>query len=361
MPKSNRSRIEAVFHGELIDAVPFALKGWRVPQCTAERELRQRGMAILDAAAVHRARCPNVNTTRSITYVDGLQFDRTVVQTPKGTLSKVMAADPSAPKTETTAWHHERFFKSEADYAAIEFWIRDHVIEAAYESFLARVDKVGDDAAFKTSVPGAGIHALMIEIMGLETFCLELADNPDRVMGLIEALNELHREIYKIAARSPAEIVQSGGNYSPEVLGKARFEEFIAPHWRELCDLLHEENKLVGCHLDANNRLWAREVGESPLDWIEAFTPAPDTDMTLAEARQAWPGKTFFMNFPSSVHLAEPEVIRTTTAQLLQEAAPGERFIIGITENVPDNRWQISFPIILDTCNEYGRLPIVSA
>jgi len=27
------------------------------------------------------------------------------------------------------------------------------------------------------------------------------------------------------------------------------------------------------------------------LDYIEAFTPAPDTDMTLAAARKAWPDK----------------------------------------------------------------------
>ena len=71
-----------------------------------------------------------------------------------------------------------------------------------------------------------------------------------------------------------------------------------------------------------------------------------------------WPGKVLFINFPSAVHLEEPSVIEATTAQILKEAAPGDRFIIGITENVPDDRWRESFCTILKTVNEFGRLPI---
>ena len=115
---------------------------------------------------------------------------------------------------------------------------------------------------------------------------------------------------------------------------------------------------MFGCHLDANNRLWAEEVGASCLDWIEAFSPSPDTDMTVAEARQMWAGKVLFVNFPSSVHLESPEVIEATTKQILKEAAPGDRFIIGVTENVPEDRWRESFMTILKTVKEFGRIPI---
>ena len=115
---------------------------------------------------------------------------------------------------------------------------------------------------------------------------------------------------------------------------------------------------MLGCHLDADNKLWAKEVGDSGLDWIEAFTPAPDTDMTVAEARKMWHGKVLFINFPSSVHLEKASVIEETTKQILKEAAPGDRFIVGITENVPENRWRESFYTILKTINRYGKLPI---
>ena len=38
-------------------------------------------------------------------------------------------------------------------------------------------------------------------------------------------------------------------------------------------------------------------IAGTSLDYIEAFTPAPDTDMTLGAAREAWPGKVLWLNF----------------------------------------------------------------
>jgi hypothetical protein len=78
----------------------------------------------------------------------------------------------------------------------------------------------------------------------------------------------------------------------------------------------------------------------SDLDYIEAFTPSPDTDMTLADALSAWPGKIVWANFPSSVHVASLETVRETTRRLLREAAPWDHFILGVTEDVPPDRWQ---------------------
>jgi len=58
------------------------------------------------------------------------------------------------------------------------------------------------------------------------------------------------------------------------------------------------------------------------------------------------------------VHLRDADAIEDETRRLLRESAPGDRFIIGITENVPENRWRESFAAILRTANEFGRLPI---
>ena len=69
-------------------------------------------------------------------------------------------------------------------------------------------------------------------------------------------------------------------------------------------------------------------------------------------------GKVLFINFPSAVHLEPPSGIEAATKQMLKEAAPGDRFIIGITENVPENRWRESFSTILKTVNRFGKLPI---
>jgi len=350
-------RLAAVFAGELIDRVPFALKGWRVPQCQAERLLRSQGMCILDSRPVYQVTSPHVQTEAVHFSKDGAGYWRAFIRTPKGELT-TLHRQVGAEQTERTSWQLEWPFKGPQDYAAIEFMIRDRRYAPCYDSFLKAQEQIGGEAFFKTTAPGCPLHDIIYSIMGLEQFSVEWEERRDQILGLCRAMAENQRPIYEIAARSPASLVQCGGNYSPQVLGKERFVDHVLPHWAAAAAALHEGGKLLGCHLDADNRLWAGEVGRSPLDWIEAFSPSPDTDMSVAQARTAWPGKVLFINFPSAVHLESAPVIEATTRQILKEAAPGDRFIVGITENVPENRWRESFAAILHTLNTCGWLPI---
>lgn len=350
-------RIKAVFEGKFVDRVPFALKGWRIPHCEMEKILLKEGICVIDSRSVYKSVSPNIKTENQTFEEDGVVYQRRTIKTPKGELSSLTKRVP-LPKTERTTWREEMLFKGKKDYDGVEFMIRDRQYSPNYESFLKAQEQSNGEAFFKTTAPGSPLHTIMYNIMGLETFSIEWSERRERVIALHDAMAENQREIYSIIAKSPAKVVQCGGNYSPEVLGKQRFVDYVLPHWEEVCAILHEDDKLVGCHLDANNKLWAKEVGDSELDWIEAFTPAPDTDMTVAEARKMWPGKVLFINFPSSVHLESASVIEDTTKQILKEAAPGDRFIVGITENVPDNRWRESFYTILKTINKYGKLPI---
>ena len=351
-------RLDAVFEGKLVDRVPFALKGWRIPQCEAERILRNDGLCIFESRSVYRSVSPNTES-ETLTYSrDGATYHKNTIKTPRGVLTSTTKSAAAERAEYTGGWRGEMLFKGPEDYDAIEFMIRDRRYLPAYESFLKAQEQMGGEAYFRTTAPGAPLHSIIYSIMGIETFSVEWAERRDRVLALHEAMVENEREAFKIVAKSPARVVLSGGNYCPEVLGKQRFVEYLLPHWVEVTAILHEGGKLVGSHLDANNKIWAKEVGASGLDWIEALSPAPDTDMTVAEARRMWPGKVLFINFPSAVHLEGPRVIEETTRQILREAAPGDRFVIGITETVPENRWRESFTTILRTVNEFGRLPI---
>ena len=48
-------------------------------------------------------------------------------------------------------------------------------------------------------------------------------------------------------------------------------------------------------------------------------------------ALAAWPDKVLWINFPSSVHMEGEERIKRELRRILHEAAPGDRFLIGIT------------------------------
>ena len=164
--------------------------------------------------------------------------------------------------------------------------------------------------------------------------------------------------MYRVAAASPAELLIYGGNIHQDVVGLKRFEQYYAPCLNEFADGVHEGGKLAACHLDANMATLAGAVGRCRMDVIEAFTPVPTCDMTVAQARAAWPDKVLWINFPSSVLLEPTEEIRAETLRILGQAAPGNRFLIGITEDMPENAWRHSLSTISQALLQHGALPL---
>ena len=144
----------------------------------------------------------------------------------------------------------------------------------------------------------------------------------------------------------------------PELVGPKRFEEYILPHLNELGEMLHERGKLLSVHFDANTRLLAPAIADSQIDIIESFTPLPDGDMSVAEARAMWRDKVLWINFPSSLHHLGVADVKEATRQILREAECGDRFLIGIKELIPKQLWQTSLLALSDVLEAEGKLPL---
>jgi len=185
-----------------------------------------------------------------------------------------------------------------------------------------------------------------------------MVEYPNEFLSLYELLCERRRDLYRIYADSPAEVMLYCGNVVPRVLGPKRFARYVVPCLDECADFLHEQGKLLGTHLDADTLALAPAVAASKLDMIEAFTPLPDCDMSVAQARAAWPDKILWCNFPSSVHLSDDGTIAETTRHMLHDAGRGERFLLGVTEDIPEWRMWRSLGVISDVLNHEGQWPL---
>ena len=348
-----RARVEAALRFEDVDHVPFTVYECMIPQCADERQMRNEGLCIVQRGpGVFSTQTPGISEEH-ITYVEnGRSRVRTIIHTPKGDLTRI---DEPAPGT---SWNVEKLFKGPEDYERILCTITAREHTPAYEGFQRKAEEMGDDATLRAGVGYSPLQEILYRILGVEQFAIEWAENRDEVMRLYDALTEDRRSIYEIVARSPALCANYGGNVSPEIIGVERFEKYILPHYDEFADIMHAHGKLMGVHLDANNRVLAPWVAKSKMDYVEAFTPPPDCDLSVAEARAMWPDKVIWINFPSSVFLQPDVTIRETTRQLLHEAAPGNGFIIGITEDMPPNRWRPGMMAINRAVQEFGRLPI---
>jgi hypothetical protein len=331
--------------------VPFTMYECMIPQCADERAMRNRGLCIVQRwPQVYTTHRPNVKATQTVRWEGGKRLVRTVYETPVGSVWTL--EEPAG----FTVWHHEKMFKGPQDYAALEFMIRDEVYEPNYEAFAEAERWRGEDFIMRAGLGLEPLQALVSgTIMSMEHFCVEWMERRDEVLRLYEALVEERRGVYPLVAASPATHANYGGNVVPEVIGPETFAEYYVPHYDEAAEELHAAGKLIGCHLDGNNRLIADAVAATGLDYVEAFTPAPDTDMSLAEARAAWPDKALWLNFPSSVHLRPDEEVEQFTLDLLDELDSVDGLLVGITEDMPPERWRGSCRAIMDGLERHAR------
>jgi hypothetical protein len=69
-------------------------------------------------------------------------------------------------------------------------------------------------------------------------------------------------------------------------------------------------------------------------------------DVTVAEAKAAWPEKVVWVNFPGNYFLEPAAVIEEYMLDLLRTSAPGGRLVIGCTEEFPVNEFEKTFTAI---------------
>jgi len=342
-----RERVLAALRREKTDKVPFTVYECMIPQCSVERRLRDEALCIVHrrvpAFKLHYPNCPS--ETHSYEE-NGRLRNRTIIHTRRGDLSSV--SEPA----DFTSWAIERLFKGPEDYPRLLALIHDEQIEPCYESFAQAERWMGDDVILRGGVGGSPLHKIMLHWMGLEIFSEEWAERRDEILKLEKAMRENLRRVYPIIAAAPITHANFGGNEVPEVMGPPRYREFCIPLFNECAEFFRAKGKFLGSHIDGNNKAWAQDVARSGLDYIEAFTPAPGTDLTLEEALKAWPDKVLWINFPSSLHLATIEQIKKTTRELIEAARGTNRLIIGITEDIPEDRWQGNLLAISEVINE---------
>lgn len=346
-PMTPYKRVMTALRGEEPDKVPFTVYSQMLPQCAVERELRNRGLCIVYRMKSYSMYYPSVRIeAHHYTDNNGCQVVRTYYHTPHGTLSTLIQ------KAGFTNWVRERMFKAQEDYKALLFIIKDTVVVPDYNAAIKTVIDMGEDFAVRDNMPLEPLQALISDYMGTETFCVEWMDNRDEVLKLYDALVNVNRITYPLVADEPLEFANYGGNVVPMIIGVENFRKYYTPHYNEAAEVLHKRGKLIGCHLDADNSLIMNDVAKTGLDYIEAYDPGISPSLKLAQ--KTWPGKAIWINWPSSWHLYKEEEVCRKTVELIEDSAPKNGFIIGITENLPEDRWKRNFTAIMDGIDKFA-------
>ncbi len=340
-----RERVEIALRHGYSGIIPFTIYEHKIKPSALERELRNCGLCIVNRTVpVCRTVYNDVKITKYGYYDDaGKYFEKCVWSTPVGEVSSLI--EPAG----FTSWVHEKWFKSKDDYKVIKFIMENEHYIPDFTPWIKAEEAAGGDIIFRAAVGSEPLQSFISSnLMDMQDFCYEWMDSRDEILDIAAVIRKKRLEMAQIIADSPALHANYGGNVTPEIIGKEVFDKYYVPCYDEVADILHKKGKLLGCHFDANNKLIAGSIARSGLDYVEAFTPAPDTDMSLEEARRIWKDKVLWLNFPSSLHLKKDEEVEKATLEMFQNIDDKSGIIMGITEDMPPERGLFSCRAIMN-------------
>ena len=293
--------------------------------------------------------------------------DATLVtyHTPIGSVScKYIYTEEMKRAGVSITWITEHVIKELKDYKTVGYIFKNIKIHPDYNNYLEYQNKVGDKgfAAAFANLSASPMHHIMKEFLDATKFYLEMYDHPKEMQGLCEDMEPYFDQIFDVLAGSPAEIIFSGANYDEMITYPPFFRDHIIPHLQKLAERLHPKGKLLLCHCDGENKGLLDLIPESGMDIAEAVCPQPMTKVTISEVKKAFKGKvTIFGGVPSVALLEESmsaEDFEKFMKNLFMEIAPGDRFILGISDTTPPDAKFERLLRITEMVQEWGGLPM---
>jgi hypothetical protein len=351
---NSRERILAVILGRELDRVPFVqYHNLGAPDEEVWSELGRDSMGILRWTSVHRLAAPNCRFVAEEVPSEGPRITRRTLHTPRGTLTEMRRHEPVFG----TANIYEHFVKQPEHIPILTSYFRDLTVVEDLGQYRENRRELGEDGLSLVSTGRTPYQQLWVQWVSLTDLVLLLVDYPDMMAECIAEMQRIQSQVFEIVARSPAQLVDVPDNITAPAIGVRYFEQYCAPAYRELAEMLDEREQPVPVfvHMDGDLGPLRECIGESRVGGIDSFSPPPDNDNSPAEALALWPHMRLLVNFPSSVHLQTPQVIYQTAMQILQEAGHSGQLQIQISENVPPGVWRTSYPQIVRAIQDFGR------
>jgi Uroporphyrinogen decarboxylase (URO-D) len=288
-----------------------------------------------------------------------------IYHTPLGSVScKTKYTDEMRRAGISIAWKAERVIKRPEDYKILGYIFKNIKIHPDYENYLDFKNRVGEKGmAVACANDSAGpMHHIMRNFLGETEFYFEMYDHSGEMKQLCEDMDPFFDQIIRAAADAPAEVVLFGSNYDEMITYPPFFKRYIMPYLQKMADRLHSQKKLLLCHCDGENQGLLDLLAHCGMDIAEAICPRPMTKVTISDVRRAFQGKVTIFGGVSSVALLEnsmsDEEFERFMKDLFKQIAPGDRFILGVSDTTPPDAKFERLLRITEMVNDWGALPM---
>jgi uroporphyrinogen-III decarboxylase len=264
----------------------------------------------------------------------------------------------------SVAWVDEPVIKTVDDYRVVGHIFRNVRVVPDWDNYRAYEAQLGE----RSFAVGAGlgsispVHHLMKDLMNHTDFYFQLADHPKEIAQLVEDMTPFYTRLVEILADSPAEVVLMGANYDDTITYPPLFKEHMLPWMQRWAGVLHAKGKLFLSHCDGENDGILDMLADSGMDVAESVCAPPMVEVSMGRMRAAFGGKITIFGGVPSVALIEDSMsddeFEAYMRALFREIAPGDRFILGVSDMVPpDAKWE-RLVRMAEMVEQWGTLPL---
>ena len=351
-----RERMMAVYRGRFADRVPISIYARYLPRGSCERALREMGLGIIDYHPAVTLLAPpwhthpgyisqvqGVDLVISLSWENGQPVETRTYKTPVGTISQRTTKEP----TYGSDWISKFYVTGRVDYKVLQYVVEHTVFRSNESGLRARIRDLGQDGVVLGRMDRCPYQKLLIELAGPEQFLMDLYTDPDPVTELLEVMDRRMDEAFQMVVGSQAEVIWQPDNITVDMTPPDRFRQYCVPFYEKHARQLQAAGKVYVVHMDGRLAPLKELIAGCPFDAVESFSlPEVGGDLSLSQARAAWPDKVILPNFPAPLCQRSKQEIESYLERMLAEAGTKVPFMLQVSEDIPTSEWQRVLPIL---------------
>ena len=287
-------------------------------------------------AAIWAVARPWQATTPGITSRSEESADERIIrhETPFGTLTTRFTRGPDGDW-----WLTEYPVKSGDDLAAARALVdaRTYKLDT---SDLAELRKaVGEDGVIALELPMRPYSDVLHAFLGWsEGLMLFAGDGRPALLEMLAILEEKAQTLTEQVAALAGDLLLAPDNLDGQYISPKIFRDQFAGSYRRTAESAHRYGKPLVVHVGGPIRRVLPLLAEAGVDGVEGIAGPPQSDASLAEARQlAGPGLTLWGGIPQDLlqDIHAQDVFEAGVAEAIRQANGDNRMILGVADRVP--------------------------
>mgnify|MGYP000977710821 FL=1 len=282
--------------------------------------------------------------------LDELTSAQTLI-TPIGSVTQVVAKNKDNPGIHPKKW----FVETEEDLKVFMYLEEATTYSLNMETYTRIYEDVGHLGLPCIHVPRVNIQKLFLEVAGVENGIYLLMDCPDTVEEYFKILGKSHEQVYKLYCESPFEWLNYGDNLHCKITPPDLFKKYVIPEYEKRYDYFHKAGKWVFSHWDGDVADYLPFARSCFLDGIEAITPEPQGDVTLAGVKKALGDDVFLIDGVAALLFNgtyPDEMLKAQVTELLN-LFEGQ-LVLGISDELPSDGLLNRVELVNDMVNEFN-------